>query len=81
MNELIVVHVSAHLTMVKSLYRVHVYARRKGGGGEQNSGGKEKEPSKKTFVSFQNQMLVLCFKIKLHQMARALKQKFIEIKR
>ena len=41
-NELIVVHVSAHLTMVKSLYRVHVCARRKGGGGEQRSSRRRK---------------------------------------
>ena len=61
-NELIVVHVSAHLTMVKSLYLGHVCARRKSGGGEQRSSrqGKGIEYDDIT-VSVKNQMFVLTF--------------------
>ena len=61
-NELIVVHVSVHLTMVKSLYLGHVCARRKGGGGEQRYSRQGKEIEYDDVpVSVKNQMFVLTF--------------------
>ena len=60
------VHVSAHLTMVKSLYLSHYSARRKGGGGEQRS----KSARKKNWISWYSYFLSFktwCYVLKLFE--------------